>query len=102
MMSRSSTASVVIPQVLVFSSSTFWISCPRRSRSDSNTAKSFFPMAFRRAVCADNITASSNPSTSSTAFSGSHTIQNPMASTLTGTVSAVSVVSALKSVTRTL
>ena len=57
-------------------------------------------MALRSAVCAERTTASSNCSTSSTAFCASHTIQKAMASTLTGTVSAVSVVSALKSVTR--
>ena len=57
-------------------------------------------MALRRAVWAESTTASENRSTSRTAFSASQTIQKAMASTLTGTVSAVSVVSALKSVTR--
>ena len=63
-------------------------------------ARSFLPMALRSAVWADSVTASSNCSTSSTAFWASHTIQKAIASTFTGTVSAVSVVSALKSVTR--
>ena len=57
-------------------------------------------MASRRPVWAERVTASSKSSTSSTLFSASQTIQKAMASTLTGTVSRVRVVSALKSVTR--
>ena len=56
-------------------------------------------MAFRSDVCADRTTACTKASTSRTAFWASQTIQNAMASTFTGTVSAVRVVSALKSLT---
>ena len=64
------------------------------------SASSCLPIASRRPVCAESVTASTKSSTSSTDFSASQTIQNAIASTLTGTVSRVSVISALKSVTR--
>ena len=100
MMSRISTDCTVIPQALVLASSTSWISRPRRSRWDSISASSCLPMASRSPVWADSDTAASKSATSSTAFWASHTIQKAMASTLTGTVSRVRVVSAEKSVTR--
>jgi len=64
-------------------------------------ASSCRPIDSRSPVCADMLMACTKSSTSRIDFSAFHTIQNTIASTFTGTVSRVSVDSAVTLATRT-
>jgi hypothetical protein len=100
-MSRISTDWTVIPQGVVRSS---MICCRSLSIFDRPTrisASESTPITSRSAVCAAQEIAVRKSSTSMAAFSASQTSQKRTASTSTGTVSLVSVFSALNGATMT-
>ena len=90
-----------MPHGLVFLSKTCCRSSAILSRSCNKVASSCFPMVSLRPVCAMCSMARWYSCTSRAAFSTSHTVQYTTASTFTGTVSLVSVCSALNALTLT-